>query len=48
VSTENVLIVSSHALMIRRTAIEFALNILTSNKEYGAAYFCKEHGGPLR
>jgi glycosyltransferase involved in cell wall biosynthesis len=48
VSTDYVIIISSHTLLQNRDAIEYALNILTSNEMIGAAYFCFENSGELR
>jgi glycosyltransferase involved in cell wall biosynthesis len=47
VSTEYVLIVSSHTFLIKRTALEFGLSLLASNASVGAAYYCGEQTGNL-
>lgn len=47
VRTEHVLILSSHALLIKRTAMEFALNVLRSADQIGAAYFSLDHSERL-
>lgn len=48
ISTDYVLIISSHTLLRNPKAIEFALTLLESNTHIGAAYFCDENNGPLR
>lgn len=48
VSAEYVFIVSSHTLLIKRAAVEYALSLLETNADLGAAYFSYEvDGGPL-
>jgi glycosyltransferase involved in cell wall biosynthesis len=48
VSTEYVLIFSSHTLLSKRNAIEFALNLLDSDERIGAAYCDFDKTGELR
>lgn len=48
VSTDYVLIFSSHTLLPKRNAIEFALNLLDSNERIGAAYCDYAKFGELR
>jgi glycosyltransferase involved in cell wall biosynthesis len=48
VSTEYVLIFSSHTLLPKSNAIEFALDLLGSNERISAAYFDNEASGELR
>jgi glycosyltransferase involved in cell wall biosynthesis len=47
VSTGYVLIISSHTSLRHATAIDFALELLSSNHEIGAAYFCSEDSAEL-
>lgn len=47
ISTEYVLIISSHTALENRSAIEYALGILNSDRRIGAAYFCS-NAGPLK
>lgn len=47
VSTDYVLIISSHTLVIKRTALEFGLNLLASDASIGAAYYSGEQTGNL-
>lgn len=48
VETDYVFIISSHAFIIKRNAIEYALGLLEGNSNLGAAYFNLEvDGGPL-
>lgn len=48
VSTDYVLIISSHTILMDRRAIEYALNLLTTNALIGAAYFSTDNTGDLR
>jgi len=48
ISTDYVLIISSHTLLQEPSAIEYALALLTSNESIGAAYFCEPSSGELR
>ena len=48
VSTDYVLIISSHTSLCRFDAVEFALTLLTSDERIGAAYFDTEASGELR
>jgi glycosyltransferase involved in cell wall biosynthesis len=48
VSTNYVLIMSSHTLLCRFDAMAFALTLLTSDERIGAAYFDNEASGELR
>jgi glycosyltransferase involved in cell wall biosynthesis len=47
VSTGYVLIISSHTSVRYAAAIEFALELLSSNQGIGAAYFCSEDSAEL-
>ena len=47
VTTEYVLIISSHTSLNHVGAIEFALNILAGNERLGGAYFCDENPAAL-
>ena len=42
VTTDYVFVLSSHMLLIKRAAVEYALNLLESGEMYGAAYFTHE------
>jgi glycosyltransferase involved in cell wall biosynthesis len=48
VSTDYVLIISSHTLLPKCSAIEFALDLLDSDESIGAAYFDYDKSGELR
>jgi glycosyltransferase involved in cell wall biosynthesis len=48
VSTEFVLIISSHTLLLNCNAISYALNILRLNDAIGAAYFCFDNTEQLQ
>lgn len=48
ISTDYVLIISSHTLLQEPSAIEYALALLISNESIGAAYFCEPSSGELR
>jgi glycosyltransferase involved in cell wall biosynthesis len=48
VSTDYVLIISSHTKLTNTHAIKYALTLLSSNDSIGAAYFCDENTGNLR
>lgn len=48
VSTDYVLIISSHTKLTNRNGIEYALTLLSSTDAVGAAYFCTENTGNLR
>ena len=48
ISTDYVLIISSHTSLCRFDAVEFALTLLTSDERIGAAYFDPEASGELR
>ncbi|MGZ3607237.1 MAG: glycosyltransferase family A protein [Syntrophales bacterium] len=48
VSTDYVMIISSHTLLQNCNAIEYALNVLSLNETIGAAYFCLENTGELK
>lgn len=47
VTTDYVLIISSHTSLNHPGALEFALNILAGDKRIGAAYFCYENSAAL-
>jgi glycosyltransferase involved in cell wall biosynthesis len=47
VSTETVLIISSHTSLTNKGAIEFTLALLDSNSELAAAYFCEDKSEEL-
>jgi glycosyltransferase involved in cell wall biosynthesis len=48
VSKEYVLIISSHTALENALAVQYAIDVLGSSDEIGAAYFCHEKDGPLR
>jgi glycosyltransferase involved in cell wall biosynthesis len=48
VLTDYVLIVSSHTVLENPHSIGYALNLLSSNEEIGAAYFVHKNDGELR
>jgi glycosyltransferase involved in cell wall biosynthesis len=48
ISTDYVLIISSHTALENRSSIECALNALNSDERIGAAYFCSNNAGPLK
>jgi glycosyltransferase involved in cell wall biosynthesis len=48
VSNKFVLIISCHTLLRNPIAMEYALSVMKSNSEIGAAYFCNENDGHLR
>lgn len=48
VSSEYVLIISSHTFLTDPEAVKFAITILEENERFGAAYFCHERDRPLR
>lgn len=47
VSTEYVLIMSSHTVLENADAVESALTLLASSETVGAAYFCSDNSGTL-
>ena len=47
VSTDYVLIISSHTSLSNPNAIEYALKLLATDDSYGAAYFCLENPSKL-
>jgi glycosyltransferase involved in cell wall biosynthesis len=48
VSSNYVLIISSHTSLQRRDAVEYALTLIRSDEKIAAAYFCIESTGALR
>jgi glycosyltransferase involved in cell wall biosynthesis len=48
VSTDYVLIISSHTKLTNTNAMEYALTLLSSTDSIGAVYFCDENAGGLR
>jgi glycosyltransferase involved in cell wall biosynthesis len=48
VSTDYVLIISSHTKLTNKNAIKYGLTLLSSNDFIGAVYFCSENAGSLR
>lgn len=48
VSTEYVLIMSSHTTLKNPDAVSYAIETLNSDERFGAAYFCANDAGPLK
>ena len=48
VSTDYVLIISSHTKLTNTNSVSYALKLLSSTNSIGAAYFCSENTGNLR